>query len=47
MPQRTHWRKRGPREAGPCRLLAIDQEGPLALDARRSPQGGVTYDGIL
>lgn len=41
------WRRRGPREVGPCRLLAVDQEGPVALDARRSPEGGVNYKGVL
>lgn len=40
-------RRRGPREAGPCGLLALDQTGGIVLDARRSPEGGVVYDGIL
>ena len=47
MKQAKLGRRRGPREAGPCGLLALDKTGGVVLDARRSPEGGVVYDGIL
>ncbi len=42
------WRGRGPvATAGPCILLAVDQDGPVAVAAVRSKDRGVKYDGVL
>lgn len=41
------WRRRGPAEAGPCRFLVVDQDGPLVVEALRTPERGVKFGGIL
>ncbi len=42
------WRSRGPvATAGPCLLLAVDDDGPLVVRARRSKERGVFYNDVL